>query len=75
MKKYKYYLKNLDCANCASKLERTLQKINQIENVSVNFMTQKLQFDCSEENISNALENIKKIIKKEEPNVKLEESK
>ena len=74
MKKYKFKIKNLDCANCANELEGALQKIEEIENVSINFMIQKLTFECSEENISVALEKIRKVIKKEEPDVKLEEA-
>ncbi len=73
MNQYKYKIKNLDCANCANELERTLQKIDMIENVSINFMTEKLTFECLKENKAQALELIKKVIKKEEPDVKLEE--
>ncbi len=73
MKKYKFKIKNLDCANCANELEEALQKIDMIENVSISFMAQRLTFECMEENIEPALESIRKIIKKEEPDVILEE--
>ena len=73
MNNYKFKIKNLDCANCANELERVLQKVDNIENVSISFMTQKLTFECTEENKEQALEKIKKVIKKEEPDVKLEE--
>ena len=73
MNKYKFKIKNLDCANCANELEGALQKIDIIENVSISFMTQKLTVECTGENKEQALEIIKKVIKKEEPDVKLEE--
>ena len=73
MNKYKFKIKNLDCANCANELERTLQKIDIIENVSISFMTQKLTFECNEENKEQALEKIRKVIKKQEPDVTIEE--
>ena len=73
MKKYKFKIKNLDCANCANVLERSLLKIDKIENVSISFMTQKLTFECSEENKEQALEKIRKVIQKEEPDVTIEE--
>ena len=73
MKKYKFKIKNLDCVNCANELESALQKIDIIENVSISFMTQKLVFECAEEDKEQALEKIKKIIKKEEPDVVIEE--
>ncbi len=73
MNKYKFKIKNLDCANCANELEGALQKIDIIDNVSISFMTQKLTFECNENNKEQALEKIRKIIKKEEPDVTIEE--
>ena len=55
MNKYKFKIKNLDCANCANELEGALRKIDIIENVSISFMTQKLNFECTEENKEQAL--------------------
>ncbi len=74
MQKYKYKIKNLDCPNCANQLERTLQKIDIIENVNISFMTQKLTFECNEKTKEQALEKIRKTIKKEEPDVIIEEA-
>ncbi|MDE6141296.1 MAG: heavy-metal-associated domain-containing protein [Bacilli bacterium] len=73
MKKYKFKLIGLDCANCANELEGALQKIDIIENVSISFMMQKLTFECAEENKEQALVQIRKVIKKEEPDVTIEE--
>ena len=73
MKKYKFKIKNLDCANCANELEEALQKIDGIETVSISFILEKLTFECNEEDISSLLEKIRKVIKKEEPDVELEE--
>lgn len=75
MKTYKFNLKNLDCANCANELEAALKKIAIIENVSVSFMTQRLIFTCMEENKEAALISIRKVIKKKEPDVIIEENK
>ena len=66
MNKYKFKIKNLDCANCANELERAIQKIDSIKNVSISFMTKKLTFECMEENKEEVLDKIKKVIKKEE---------
>ncbi len=73
MKKYKFKIQNLDCANCANELESKLKKIEGIGNVSISFMMQKLSFECEEETIMNKLAEIKKVIKKEEPDVIIEE--
>ncbi len=73
MKNYKYKIKNLDCVACASNLEYALKKINSIENLSINFLRETLTFECLEENHELALKEIQKRIKKEEPDVVLEE--
>ncbi len=73
MNKYKFKIKGLDCANCANELERALQKIDIIYNVSISFMTQKLIFECCEDVKIEAIERIRKIIKKTEPSVSIEE--
>ncbi len=73
MNKYKFKIQNLDCANCANELEEAIKKIDIIANVSISFMMQKLTFECIEENKGQALNEIKKIIKKVEPEVTIEE--
>lgn len=73
MKTYKFKIKGLDCANCANELEGSLQKIDVIENVNISFMTQRLTFEFLEENEEAALEIIKKVIRKKEPDAYIEE--
>ena len=73
MKTYKFKIEGLDCANCANELEEALEKIDKIENVSISFITEKLSFDCMEEDIEDVLKKVKKLIKKEEPDVIIEE--
>lgn len=66
-------LEGLDCANCAAELENRISKVDGLENVSVSFMMQRLTFECNEEIVKEKLKEIKKIIKKEEPDVEIEE--
>ena len=73
MKNYKFKIEGLDCANCANELESELSKLDLINNVSISFMTEKLSFDCKENNIDEALKEIKKVIKREDPDVSIEE--
>lgn len=75
MKKYQFKIQNLDCANCATRLEEALQKLDIIINVHVNFMTQKLILECLEEEKEEVLHKMKKVIKKIEPEVIVEEEK
>jgi len=72
LKNYKCNLKGLDCANCAVQLENAIQKIDGVKNVSVNFMTGKLIFECNEEEEKEIIKKVKKAIRKEEPDLEVE---
>ena len=71
--KYKFKIKGLDCANCAAELERKIKKINGIDDASISFMSEKLIIECEESVKENVLEEMKKVIKREEPDVTIEE--
>lgn len=71
--KSRFRIKGLDCANCAAELERTIQKLKGIENASISFMTQKLEIEYDENKKEEIIQNVKKIVKKEEPDVSIEE--
>lgn len=65
--KYKYNVKNLDCAMCAKKIEEALNKDKNIENASLNYSTLKLSFDTKLE--SNVLKYVNDIATSVEPDV------
>ena len=71
MKKYVFILKDLDCANCANKIQQTLSKNKELKNVYVNFNTLKLVYET--ETLSK--EDVEKIIQSIEPEVTLIENK
>ena len=62
--KYKYNIKNLDCANCAKKIEETLNKDKNIKSASVNFAKQTVTVET---NISDPFNYVKDIVEKIEP--------
>ena len=66
-----FKLENLDCANCASKIERAIQKLEGVNNVTVNFMTTKMNLDLDDKNSDITIEEIKKLINKIEPDVNI----
>ncbi len=68
-----YKLKGLDCANCAAKMEEKVNKIKGVESASISFMTGRMVIEYNEENIEEIMKQVKKAIKREEPDVKLEE--
>lgn len=71
--KIKFRIKGLDCANCAAHLEEAIKKIEGIESASISFIMEKMILEYDETNKEEIMKNIKKIIKKEEPDVTLEE--
>ena len=68
---HKMSITGIDCANCAGNLERHIAKIDGLENVSINFMQEKLMFDCDPDKFPALLEEIKKCIDKYEPDAVL----
>ncbi|MCI9575119.1 MAG: heavy metal transporter [Clostridiales bacterium] len=63
-----FILENLDCANCAAKLERSLNKMDGVEAV-VTFMTKKMVLEAEENRMEEAVSEAQRIIKKLEPQV------
>ena len=70
MKKYKYNINNLDCANCAREIEESLNKNKDFKNVVVNFNTSKLSYESLKE---FSLEEVNNLVKKIEPEAYLSE--
>ena len=54
----------MDCANCAAKIERSVQKVEGVNSVNVNFMTAKMNLELVDENSDSVIEEIKKTVKK-----------
>ena len=70
LKKYEYILKNLDCANCANKIQNKLAENKDYKNVVVNFNTLKLSFESELEDVKKDVENT---VKSLEPDVEIHE--
>lgn len=69
MKSYEFILKNLDCANCANKIQNALAKNENLFDVVVNFNTLKLKYKTD----ILSKDEVEKIVKKIEPEVELVE--
>ena len=70
MSKYRYNINNLDCANCARKIEEMLNNNSDFKNVSVNFNTCKVSYESDKE---YSLEDLNELIKSIEPDAYLTE--
>lgn len=62
-------LQDLDCANCAAKIENAISKLEYVNDVKVNFMSQKMVLDAPDEKFDSVLIEAKKIAKKIESGI------
>ena len=61
-----FELEDLDCAVCAAKIEAAVKELEGVENASVNFMTQKMTIETSQD-INELMKKVVKLVAKIEP--------
>ena len=69
--KKKFKLEDLDCANCAEKMEDAIKKIPGVNDASVSFMTQKMMVDAEDEKFDAIMDEVVKVCAKVEPDCKI----
>ncbi|MCD8016589.1 MAG: cation transporter [Oscillospiraceae bacterium] len=62
-----YKLVDLDCANCAAKMEHAIKKLPAVNDASVVFMTQKLTIDSDTDDFEALMDEVERTIAKVEP--------
>lgn len=65
-----FKLQDLDCANCAAKMENEINKLDGVE-ATVSFMTQKLTVTAPDDNFDGTMKKIAKLCKKIEPDCEI----
>lgn len=65
--KKRFKLVDLDCANCAAKMEEAIKRIEGVNDCTVSFMTQKLTLDAEDGRFDAVLEQAVKACKRVEP--------
>ena len=69
--KKKFKLMDLDCANCAAKMEDAIKKIDGVNDATVSFIMQKLTLDADDDRFDEILKEAEEICKKVEPDCKI----
>ena len=64
-----FKLNDLDCANCAAKIENAIRKVDGVVGASVNFMGQKMELEAADDRFDAVLGEVRKVIGKIEPDV------
>ncbi len=66
-----FELEDLDCANCAAKMEEAIKKLPGVKRANVNFMTQKMIIDAEDDKFDEVVKEAVKCIAKVEPDCKV----
>ena len=69
--KKKFKLQDLDCANCAAKMEEAIKKIDGVNDASVNFMMQKMTIDADDSKFDDIMKEVVTVFAKVEPDCKI----
>ena len=69
--KKKFKLQDLDCANCAAKMEDAIKKIDGVNDASVNFMMQKMTIDADDSKFDDIMKEVVTVCAKVEPDCKI----
>ena len=62
-----FKLIDLDCANCAAKMEAAIKKLDGVTDASVSFMTQKMTIEGDDARFDEIVKQAAKVCKKIEP--------
>lgn len=66
-----FKLDEIDCANCARELEEALAKVEGVQSVKVNFMTQKLTLEAADDDFDATLDRVVKLTAEREPDCEI----
>ncbi len=69
--KKKFKLQDLDCANCAAKMEEAIKKIDGVNDASVSFMTQKMMVDAADAQFDDIMKKVAAVCAKVEPDCRI----
>ena len=67
-----FKLIDLDCANCARKMEEAINKLDGVNAATVSFMTQKMTIDADDSRFDAIMKDVVKCIRRVEPDCQVE---
>lgn len=70
MKKH-FKLVDLDCANCAAKMEDAIKKIDGVQNANVSFMAQKMTVEADDARFDDIMKEVVKVCRRVEPDCEI----
>ncbi|MFR5870085.1 MAG: cation transporter [Acutalibacteraceae bacterium] len=70
--KKSFKLVDLDCANCAQKMEDAIKKIDGVEEATVSFIMQKMTVVADEAQFDDIMKKVVKVCKRVEPDCEIQ---
>ncbi len=67
MMKKQFQLEDLDCANCAAKMEEAIKKLDGVQDANVSFLTQKMSIEADDAKFDAIMKKVVKVCRKVEP--------
>lgn len=69
--KKRFKLVDLDCANCAAKMEETIKKVDGVKDATVSFVMQKMTVEADDARFDDIMKEIVKACKRVEPDCEI----
>jgi len=69
--KKKFKLEDLDCANCAAKMENAIKKISGVNDANVSFMAQKMTIEAEDDRFDEIMKEVVAVCAKVEPDCRI----
>ena len=69
--KKRFKLVDLDCANCAGKMEDAIKKVDGVKDATVSFVMQKMTVEADDARFDDIMKEIVKVCKRVEPDCEI----
>lgn len=69
--KKKFKMQDLDCANCAAKMENAIKNLEGVQDATVSFMMQKLTIEADDDKFDEIMKQVVEVCAKVEPDCKI----
>ena len=69
--KKRFKLVDLDCANCAAKMEDAIKKVDGVKDATVSFVMQKMTVEADDARFDDIMKEIDKVCKRVEPDCEI----
>ena len=69
--KKRFKLVDLDCANCAAKMEDAIKKVDGVKDATVSFVMQKMTVEADDGRFDDIMKEIVKVCKRVEPDCEI----